>query len=134
VLWVLTLQQLIASRMGPEVRAGSCLALSNAQYQWQRYDNLTKEWSCMACEFQNASNSPFCGHCQATRPIVTLCPCLTPLLSSLWALSTTLGLRVFSATPQAHLLWFLVQSIESPLPPPFYSLQLGHPRIDVECR
>ena len=119
VLWVLTLQQLIASRMGPEDVAGSCLALSNAQYQWQRYDNLTKEWPCMACTFQNASNSPFCGMCQAARPIVTLCPCLTPLLSSLWALSTTLGLRVFSATPQAHLLWFLVQSIESPLPPPF---------------
>ena len=119
VLWVLTLQQLIASRMGPDEVTGSCLALSNAQYQWQRYDNPNKEWPCMACTFQNASNSPFCGMCQGARPIVTLCPCLTPLLSSLWALSTTLGLRVFSATPQAHLLWFLVQSIESPLPPPF---------------
>jgi hypothetical protein len=84
VLWVLTLQHLLAARLGGAVNgavnATSFCALSDAQYQWQRYDQPKKEWACMACTFQNRHNSPYCHQCETPRPIVTLCPCLTPLL------------------------------------------------------
>jgi len=78
VLWVLTLQHLLAARLGGAVNgavnATSFCALSDAQYQWQRYDQPKKEWACMACTFQNRHNSPYCHQCETPRPIVTLCP------------------------------------------------------------
>ena len=119
VLWVLTLQQLIAPRLEPGAVGGSCLALSNAQYQWQRYDAPSKEWPCLICTFNNPPGSPQCHACAAHRPAVTICPCLTPMLQPLVAIGKTLGVPAFADEHAAHLLWFLVQAIEAPLPPPF---------------
>ena len=126
VLWVLTLQQLVASRLVPDAVAGSCLALSNAQYQWQRFDVAGKEWPCLLCTYHNPPDSPVCGVCTKPRPMVTVNPCLTPLLPALKAMDKTLGLDVFedagndTQRPEAHLLWFLVQAVESAaLPRPF---------------
>jgi len=67
----------------------------------------------------NPPECPQCIACTSPRPAVTLCPCLTPLLPSLRALSNTLGLRTFEEGMETHLLWFLVQALESPLPEPF---------------
>jgi len=126
VLWVLTLQQLVASRLAPDAVASACLALSNAQYQWQRFDVAGKEWPCLQCTYHNPPDSPVCGVCTKPRPMVTVNPCLTPLLPALKAMDKTLGLDVFedagndTQRPEAHLLWFLVQAVESAaLPRPF---------------
>ena len=119
VLWVLTLQQLIAQRLPPESVGAACCALSNAQYRWQQFDQPNKEWPCPNCTFLNPTGSPQCSACGYHRPQVTLCPCLTPLEPALRGLSNTIGLRAFEDGPEAHLLWFLVQAVESPLPHPF---------------
>jgi len=124
VLWVLTLQQLVSPRLSHDAATGACLALSNAQYQWQRFDLVGKEWPCLVCTFHNPPESPHCGMCAKPRPMVTLNPCLTPLLPVLKAMGNTLGLPAFGEVEQAqpaeaHLMWFLVQAIESALPKPF---------------
>ena len=119
VLWVLTLQDILGRRLPTEALPGACCALSNAQYQWQRFDNPMKEYPCLVCTMLNPSECGQCVVCGSPRPMVTLCPCLTPLLPTLRALGATLGLRIFEESPESHLLWFLVQALESPLPEPF---------------
>lgn len=119
VLWVMTLQDILARRLPADALRGACCALSNAQYQWQRFDNPMKEYPCLLCTMLNPPDCPQCIACSSPRPLVTLCPCLTPLLPALRALANTLGLRSFEEGPEAHLLWFLVQALESPLPEPF---------------
>ena len=119
VLWVLTLQHLVASQGSSTARAAACCALSNAQFQWQRFDTPSKEWPCLLCSFHNPPNRPRCQMCSTERPTVTICPCLTPLVLPLRALANTLGMQVFRSGPEAHLLWFLVQALEAPLPGPF---------------
>mmetsp|Transcript_36062 Transcript_36062/g.84222 ORF Transcript_36062/g.84222 Transcript_36062/m.84222 type:complete len:635 (+) Transcript_36062:226-2130(+) len=127
VLWVLTLEELL-SAMSPSSTSVSrtCLSLSHAQQQWQRFEKLDKEWPCVQCTYLNPASdapppgvSPTCASCGATRPKVTLCPCMTPLLPMLVALGNTLGVRAFESSPDAHLLWFLLQGIETSPPAPY---------------
>ena len=121
MLWVLTLEQLVAPNLPPASVSAACCALSHAQTQWQRFASATKEWPCFACTMVNApENATQCGTCGAPRPLVTLCPCLMPMQQTLQALGRSLGVKAFdSGSPDAHLLWFLLRVIESPLPQPF---------------
>ena len=119
VLWVVTLQRLVASRLAPGASTGVCTALSNAQFQWQRFDRPHKEWMCHACTFINPPDTPQCTTCNTSRPMVTLCPVLTPLYEPLRGLANSLEVGAFEMGPEAYLLWFLVQALETPLPEPF---------------
>ena len=77
-------------------------------------------WSCFHCTYDNPTNQARCVLCEKPRPSVTLNPCLAPLMTPLRAMGNALGLRCFEvSTSEAHLLWFLVQALESGLPQPF---------------
>lgn len=120
VLWVLTLQELLVAARGEAADVLSFCALSHAQQQWQRYASTAKEWPCFNCTFLNPprSGSQACGTCNASRPEVTLCPCLMPLLSVMQALGNTVGVRAFEGLADSHLQWYLLQALETPLPKP----------------
>jgi len=133
VLWVLTMQDLLASALPPEQRSGACCALSNAQYRWQQFDSPQKEWPCLVCTFLNPPDSPRCRACESPRPAVTLCPCLAPLSAPLKALGNTLGLRAFEDCAEAHLLWFLVQALEAPHPQPFRWAMRARPAAPTDA-
>ncbi len=132
LLWVLTLQQIVAPRLPPAAAAAT--ALANAQRQWQKFDTLGKEWPCTSCTFVNGAHSPECGACGSPRPSVTLLPCLMPLLPALQALCLSLRARSFEGGADAHLLWFVVQALEGPLPTPFEWTMRAHPASPAEPR
>jgi len=119
--WVLTLQQLVAQHLPPANVAAACCALTQAQTQWQRFASQSKEWPCFVCTVVNRpERGGACGTCGSARPLVTLCPCLMPLLQTLQALGRTLGVNAFDGrNHDGHLLWFLMRVLETPLPPPF---------------
>ena len=117
LLWVFTLQQIVAPNIPTDGMASACSALSHAQTQWQRFASHDKEWPCFICTKVNLGQT--CSACGSPRPMVTLCPCLMPLLEALQGLGTTLGIRAFDNSPDAHLLWFLLRVLESALPSPF---------------
>ena len=132
VLWVLTLQQLLSPQLGPDAEPSACLALSNAQFQWQRFDHPGKEWPCLRCTYDNTTDSPFCQLCNEPRSLVTLNPCLAPLMTTIRAMGATLGLRPFDAPVEAHLLWFLVQAIETAPPATIWPIPKPKPTPEPE--
>ena len=120
LLWVFSLQQLLAPNMPPQSVPAACCALSHAQTQWQRFASASKEWPCFVCTVVNSPHSGLtCGTCGSPRPLVTLCPLLMPLLQTMQALGTTLGVSAFDGGQDTHLLWFLLRVLESPIPTPF---------------
>lgn len=127
VLWVMTLQELLlASKGSADASAGQSAfsALSHAQQQWQYYASSAKEWPCLNCTFLNPGSAAHggsltCGTCGASRPEVTLCPSLMPLLPVMQALGNTLGVRAFEGLVDSHLQWWLLKALETPLPARF---------------
>jgi len=125
VLWVLTLQELVAEAIGLAHGAGSSSffsALSFLQQRWQRDSLPGKEWQCLHCTFLNPARTAnvVCATCSSPRPPLTMCPCLMPLLPMLRALEASLEVDALSGNgADAHLLWYLIEVLETPPPAPF---------------